>query len=99
MANRRNSRSSLHYDPQHNLLVVVAGAGKTVHLLAPCATAHLRPMPVWGESANHSPVDIVSLQQDSNPFPPDLAVLRAHLNVRHFFRHPYLLCSKRGFSS
>lgn len=39
-------------------------------------------MPVWGESANHSPVDIVSLQQGPDPFPPELVVLRARLNVR-----------------
>eukprot|EP00884_Botryococcus_braunii_P002449 jgi/Botrbrau1/12204/Bobra.0197s0001.2 len=56
----RTSRSSLHYDPHHNLLVVVGGGGKAVRLLSPASTRHLAPMPVWGESANHSPVDLLS---------------------------------------
>ena len=45
--------SSLHYDPQHNLLCVITGR-KHVQLWPPCCTHLLRPHSVFGESPNHS---------------------------------------------
>ena len=59
----RGSRSSLHYDPFHNLLCVVTGR-KLVRCLSPAATRWVYPLPVWGESPNHSAVDFAA---------PDLA--------------------------
>ena len=52
----RSGSSSLHYDPYENLLCVVCGS-KTVHCFSPKATPRLYPLPVWGESSNHSSVD------------------------------------------
>ncbi|XP_078436005.1 2-oxoglutarate (2OG) and Fe(II)-dependent oxygenase superfamily protein isoform X2 [Wolffia australiana] len=49
MSNVR-SRSSIHYDPHHNILCVVSGrkqAGRTLY-----------PMAVYGEASNHSSLDI-----------------------------------------
>ena len=59
----RSGSSSLHYDPYENLLCVVCGS-KTVHCFSPEATAAMYPLPVWGESSNHSGVDCAA---------PDLA--------------------------
>ena len=59
----RSGSSSLHYDPYENLLCVVCGS-KTVHCFSPEATPALYPLPVWGESSNHSSVDCAA---------PDLA--------------------------
>jgi hypothetical protein len=39
----RGSRSSIHFDPYHNLLVVVCGQ-KTVHLWPPSQTRCLYPL-------------------------------------------------------
>jgi hypothetical protein len=54
---RRQTRSSAHYDPFHNLLCVVRGA-KALALAGPAATAALRPLPLWGESSNHAAGDL-----------------------------------------
>ena len=59
----RFGSSSLHYDPYENLLCVVCGS-KTVHCFSPEATPYMYPLPVWGESSNHSSVDCAA---------PDLA--------------------------
>ncbi|XP_031474440.1 lysine-specific demethylase JMJ31 isoform X2 [Nymphaea colorata] len=55
--NNTFSRSSGHYDPHHNLLCIVTGR-KQVCLWPPSATPFLYPMPLHGESSNHSAVDI-----------------------------------------
>lgn len=47
------STSSLHYDPQHNLLCVVCGF-KRVQLWPPACTRLLQPFSIYGESSNHS---------------------------------------------
>lgn len=60
------TRSSLHYDPYHNLLCVVRGC-KTVWLVAPAATPWLSPQPLTHESANHSPADLA--RPDLRRFP------------------------------
>ena len=52
----RGSRSSLHYDPNDNLLCIVSGS-KTVTLFAPGLTPCLYPRPITDESCNHSFVD------------------------------------------
>ncbi|KAK9919096.1 hypothetical protein WJX75_009374 [Coccomyxa subellipsoidea] len=52
----RGSRSSLHYDPYHNLLCVVTGS-KEVRCMSPAATQWLYPYPLYSESPNHSAVD------------------------------------------
>ncbi len=54
---RRQTRSSAHYDPFHNLICVVRGA-KALALAGPAATAALRPLPLWGESSNHAASDL-----------------------------------------
>lgn len=59
----RSGSSSLHYDPYENLLCVVCGS-KTVQCFSPEATPAMYPLPVWGESSNHSSVDCAA---------PDLA--------------------------
>lgn len=53
-----------------NLLCLVNGM-KTVKLMSPAATQHLYPLPLAGESPNHSAVDWVA---------PDY---RAHPRARH----------------
>ena len=53
----RGSKSSIHYDAFHNLLVVVAGE-KRVLLWPPAETASLHPHQLGGESGNHSGVDM-----------------------------------------
>ncbi|ONK65020.1 tRNA wybutosine-synthesizing protein 5 [Asparagus officinalis] len=55
--NKARSRSSTHYDPYHNLLCIVAGS-KQVVLWPPSACPFLYPMPIHGESSNHSAVDL-----------------------------------------
>ena len=62
----RGSRSSLHYDPYQNLLCVVRGA-KRVRLYSPAMTRNLYPMPVYGESPNHSAVDVAAPDQMLHP--------------------------------
>ena len=53
----RGSKSSVHYDAFHNLLVVVAGE-KRVLLWPPAETAHLHPHQLGSESGNHAAVDV-----------------------------------------
>lgn len=60
---RRSGSSSLHYDPYENLLCVVCGS-KTVRCFSPEATPCMYPLPLWGESPNHSSVNFAA---------PDLA--------------------------
>ncbi|MCL7024360.1 hypothetical protein MKW94_010914 [Papaver nudicaule] len=55
--NNAKSRSSTHYDPDHNLLCVVAGC-KQVVLWPPSALSSLYPMPIYSEASNHSCVDL-----------------------------------------
>ncbi|KAI3967010.1 hypothetical protein MKW92_046137 [Papaver armeniacum] len=55
--NNAKSRSSTHYDPDHNLLCVVAGC-KQVVLWPPSAVSSLYPMPIYSEASNHSCVDL-----------------------------------------
>jgi Cupin-like domain len=62
----RRSRSSLHYDPYQNLLCCVTGA-KHVTLMSPAATRFLYPLPVFGESPNHSAVDFARPDLDRHP--------------------------------
>ncbi len=52
----RRGASSLHYDPYENLLCVISGT-KTVHCFSPEATPGMYPLPLWGESSNHSRVN------------------------------------------
>ena len=52
------SRTALHYDAYHNVLVVLYGR-KVVTLYAPSETAKLYPFPVYSKSVNHSQVDVV----------------------------------------
>ncbi|KAF4370190.1 hypothetical protein F8388_007331 [Cannabis sativa] len=51
--NSAQARSSTHYDPHHNLLCLVSGC-KRVLLWPPSASPMLYPMPIFGESSNHS---------------------------------------------
>ena len=51
--NNTPSTSSLHYDPQHNLLCVIVGS-KRVRLWPPVCTPLLHPFSAFGESPNHS---------------------------------------------
>ncbi|CAI9774362.1 unnamed protein product [Fraxinus pennsylvanica] len=53
--NNAQSRSSTHYDPNHNLLCVIAGC-KQVVLWPPSASPSLYPMALYGEASNHSSV-------------------------------------------
>ncbi|CAM8998116.1 unnamed protein product [Rhodiola kirilowii] len=55
--NNAQSRSSSHYDPNHNLLCIVAGC-KQVSLWPPSASPMLYPMPLYGEASNHSSVGL-----------------------------------------
>ncbi|CAI5712383.1 unnamed protein product [Hyaloperonospora brassicae] len=57
------SRTALHYDAYHNVLVVLYGR-KMVTLYPPSETAKMYPFPVHSKSVNHSRVDAVQ---------PDLA--------------------------
>ncbi|KAA6428022.1 MAG: hypothetical protein FRX49_02684 [Trebouxia sp. A1-2] len=62
----RGSRSSLHYDPYHNLLCMVQGQ-KTVKLLSPDVTDQLYPFSVLGESPNHSHVNFAHPDDQQHP--------------------------------
>ncbi|CAA2990058.1 Hypothetical predicted protein [Olea europaea subsp. europaea] len=53
--NSAQSRSSTHYDPNHNLLCIIAGC-KQVVLWPPSASPFLYPMALYGEASNHSSV-------------------------------------------
>jgi hypothetical protein len=53
--NSKQSRSSTHYDPHHNLLCIVA-CSKQVALWPPSASSVLYPLPLYGEASNHSAV-------------------------------------------
>lgn len=66
MASRQGAVTSLHYDGGHNLLCVLAGE-KRVTLLPPDATESLAPMPLWGESSNHSQIDFASPEIERFP--------------------------------
>ncbi|KAI3832653.1 hypothetical protein MKW98_002199 [Papaver atlanticum] len=55
--NNAKSRSSTHYDPDHNLLCVVAGC-KQVVLCPPSAVSSLYPMPIYSDASNHSCVGL-----------------------------------------
>uniref|UniRef100_A0A803LFL5 JmjC domain-containing protein n=1 Tax=Chenopodium quinoa TaxID=63459 RepID=A0A803LFL5_CHEQI len=57
--NNAEARSSTHYDPHHNLLCVISGC-KQVVLWPPSAGPLLYPMPIYGESSNHSSVTLDS---------------------------------------
>lgn len=78
----RGSRSSLHYDPFHNLLCVVAGS-KHVRCMSPAATQWLYPHPLYGESANHSAVDFAQPDLARHPLYKEALEhqLSAHLEV------------------
>ncbi|KAI9906926.1 hypothetical protein PsorP6_004190 [Peronosclerospora sorghi] len=52
------SRTTLHYDAYHNVLVVMYGK-KTVKLYPPSDTAKMYPFPIYSKSVNHSQVDIL----------------------------------------
>jgi len=60
------SRSSLHYDPYHNLLCMVQGK-KTVKLMSPDVTDQLYPFSVLGESPNHSHVNFAHPDDQRHP--------------------------------
>ena len=62
----RGSRSSLHYDPYHNLLCLVQGE-KTVQLMSPELTHLLYPMSILGESPNHSHVNFAHPDLKQHP--------------------------------
>ena len=62
----RGSRSSLHYDPYHNLLCLVQGV-KTVRLMSPDVTDQLYPLSVLGESPNHSHVNFAHPDDQQHP--------------------------------
>lgn len=62
----RGSRSSLHYDPYHNLLCMVQGK-KTVKLMSPDVTDQLYPFSVLGESPNHSHVNFAHPDDQQHP--------------------------------
>ena len=51
--------STLHYDSNHNILVVTKGA-KSVRLYSPAMSPRLRPLPLHSESANHSSIGDVT---------------------------------------
>ncbi|KAL6500527.1 hypothetical protein OROHE_025893 [Orobanche hederae] len=55
--NNARTRSSTHYDPHHNLLCVVSGC-KQVVLWPPSACPILYPLPLYGESSNHSAIPL-----------------------------------------
>lgn len=56
--------SSLHYDGNHNLLLVYSGM-KRVTLLPPSLTSQLRPYPAYFDSPNHSYLNASSAQLQS----------------------------------
>ncbi|KAK9823201.1 hypothetical protein WJX72_001067 [[Myrmecia] bisecta] len=60
------ARSSLHNDPYQNLLCVVRGR-KAVTLFSPAMTPWLYPMPIWGESPNHSAVNFAAPDLQQHP--------------------------------
>eukprot|EP00850_Spirogloea_muscicola_P001155 SM000004S15025 [mRNA] locus=s4:799035:803238:+ [translate_table: standard] len=60
------SISSIHYDPYHNLLCVVSGR-KTVSIWPPSAAASLYPMPLYGESSNHSAINLLQPDYKQHP--------------------------------
>lgn len=60
------SRSSIHYDPYHNLLCVVTGH-KTVRLWSPKCSAQLYPKALSGEASNHSDVDFAAPNLSLHP--------------------------------
>ncbi|OVA05385.1 JmjC domain [Macleaya cordata] len=64
--NNAKSRSSTHYDPDHNLLCVVAGC-KRVVLWPPSAIPSLYPMPIYSEASNHSSVDLENPDFSTHP--------------------------------
>ncbi|KAH6812891.1 2-oxoglutarate and oxygenase superfamily protein [Perilla frutescens var. frutescens] len=55
--NNARTRSSTHYDPHHNLLCIITGC-KQVVLWPPSACPFLYPLPVYGESSNHSAIPL-----------------------------------------
>ncbi|GMH33274.1 hypothetical protein BSKO_01108 [Bryopsis sp. KO-2023] len=61
-----SSRSSPHYDPYHNVLCVVTGS-KRVKLCNPNLTPNFYPLPVWGDSANHSAVNFTEPNFEQHP--------------------------------
>ena len=60
------SRSSIHYDPLHNLLCVISGC-KEVRLWPPSSAPSLYPLPVYGEASNHSGVDFIKPDLSNHP--------------------------------
>ena len=62
----RCSRSSLHYDPYHNLLCLVQGS-KTVKLISPEYSDQLYPLSILGESPNHSHVNFARPDLGQHP--------------------------------
>jgi hypothetical protein len=80
---RRDSRSSLHYDPYHNLLCVVTGV-KAICCMSPAATRWLYPLPLHGESPNHSGVDCGAPDLARHPLYPraQACQLSAQLQAR-----------------
>lgn len=60
-ANTKASFSSLHYDANHNILVVAQGK-KTLYLLPPSVTEHLEPFSAFLESPNHSNLNSTQFQ-------------------------------------
>ena len=85
---RRGSRSSLHYDPFHNLLCVLRGS-KTLRLFTPEATRWLRPLPLHGESPNHCGVSAAAAPD----LVPSACQLSAALQARGLAPH-CCLCSR-----
>ncbi|XP_024520770.1 jmjC domain-containing protein D isoform X3 [Selaginella moellendorffii] len=61
-----SSRSSIHYDPYHNVLGVVTGQ-KKVTLWPPDAAPYLYPKPLYGEASNHSEVNFVEPDYQKYP--------------------------------
>ena len=85
----RPGSSSLHYDPYENLLCVVCGS-KAVRCCAPEATPAMYPLPLWGESSNHSAVSSAAPDLACHPRYADAmasmqtAVLQASMLGRTF---------------
>ncbi|GER24872.1 2-oxoglutarate (2OG) and Fe(II)-dependent oxygenase superfamily protein [Striga asiatica] len=55
--NSARTRSSTHYDPHQNLLCIISGC-KQVVLWPPSACPFLYPLPLYGESSNHSAIPL-----------------------------------------
>ncbi len=80
----RPTATTLHYDSNHNLLVVLRG-GKQVQLLPPSATPALDARPIYTASANHSSVEVPAQPEelfgaprmDTGPHRPWLARVEA----------------------